>query len=198
MLNTYNSLAIEEISEHPKLAYPDSNKLLSLEDPASLLMLDFNENRPLVIDDQLNVDQAIFVMKSAHVSLKMVVNSNDELLGLITLKDLLGKKALAAAHEMGISRTDVKVKDIMQTLNKLASLNYNRIKTAKIGDILKNFADIGSEFILLTQHSKQGVCEICGVISATEAAQRLNLPINHALRARSFSEIVTAVNHHFD
>lgn len=96
----YHAIPTSEVVEAQRILYPDSNKHLTLDDSAFSVMDDYLEKRPLVIDGSLPVIDAKNFMQSAHVSLYMVLNEVGNLTGIITLKDILGKKSAAKAHEM--------------------------------------------------------------------------------------------------
>lgn len=199
MPTSFHSLPVTEAISVQGIVYPEPDKHLALEDPATLVMVDFLKERPLVIDGGLSLAAAKGFMKSAHVSLKLVINTDNEFIGIVTLKNILGKKALAKAHDMGIELCEIKVQDIMEPVSALVSIHADTLKHAKIGDVLQTFSRTGVEYVLVIQddESHPGKTKLRGIIAATKVAQGLNISLVSSERARSFSDIVHAVQGHF-
>ena len=127
---SYHALPATEVVGPQRIVYPESDRHLTMDDPALSVLEDFQEKRPLVIDGTLPVNDAKNFMKSAHVFLKFVVDSSGEFIGIITLKDILGKKAAAKAHEMGVSLGEIQIRDIAQPNSRLVKIHIDHLKNA--------------------------------------------------------------------
>lgn len=195
----YHAIPTTDVVDAQRILYPDSNKHLTLDDSAFSVMEDYLEKRPLVIDGSLPVVDAKNFMKSAHISLYMVINEAGKMTGIITLKDILGKKSAAKAHEMGMNLSDIQIQDIAQPVSRLTHIHIKQLRGAKVGDLIKTFSNSGMEHILVIQDDElSGKTAVRGLISATRTARMLNVSFDLNERARSFSDIVHAVHGHFE
>ncbi len=200
-LNTpYRNIPTEELLGSPRIAYPDTQASLTLDDPATEVMVDFRASRPSVISGDLPLHDARALMRTTEESIKLVVNRAGEFVGIITLKDFLGKKALAKAHAMSVRLDAVQVKDIMQRTSQVPSIHTRHLRNVKVGDIVETFNQAQSEHFLIFENDSEHPDRSClrGLISASDVALRLNISLESMARAKSFSDIVHAVNGTFD
>lgn len=200
MSSHYQSLPTVERLGTQHIAHPEVHADLDSDDPARSLMTDFRDQRPSVISADLNVGEARLRMKMAESALKLVVNDAGDCVGLITLKDVLGRKAMAKAYRMGMSLEDVKVRDIMQSIGRLPAIDIRALKSARVGDLVSTFNEAHAEHMLVVDRQAQDpeLSGLRGLISASHITRRLKVSLDSRARATSFSEIVNAVQGRFD
>ncbi|UDL06395.1 CBS domain-containing protein [Marinobacter sp. CA1] len=195
MSNYYHALTATAAQPSAAIVQPGSHLELTLDDPALILMTDFRQQAPSVIDHDLSVGDARVRMKLADVALKLVVNRSGDCIGLIALKDVLGKRAMARAHQMGRPLEEVRVPDIMQPLSSLPLVRLADLERASVGDVVATFQHQHAEHLVVTDGSANAVV---GLISASQVSKRLQIPLDSEVRATSFSDIMAAVQGHFD
>ena len=74
---------------------------VALNDPATLVMTDFNEVTPFSIEPTASIDDANNKMIACSVRLLFVTDHGGNLLGLVTARDILGEKPLQYLQEHG-------------------------------------------------------------------------------------------------
>ncbi len=199
MMN-YRALPTSEVIGSQRIVEPNLSPELTPDDPATSVMRDFRKKRPATISADLHIPEARVLMKTADVPLKLVVNRVGEFIGIISLKDILGKKAMSKAHGMGVGVEEVQVRDIMHPANEFPSIHIRNLHDMRIGDVVETFNRTKSDHFLVFEDDAEnpGNTCLCGLISASLVARRLHIALDSSARARSFSDIVNAVHGHFE
>lgn len=200
MNTNYQPLPTSEVLGNQRIVDPELHPELTPDDPAITVMRDFREKPPATLSGDMAVTEARVLMKLADVPLKLVVNASGEFVGIISLKNILGKKALATAHAMGASLEEVQVKDIMERANQFPGIHVRHLANVRIGDLVETFNQMQSDHFLVFEDdgNQPGRTRLRGLISSNVIARRLHIALESNARARSFSEIVNAVHGHFE
>lgn len=173
----------------------EQNRSLSLDAPAYSVVTLFNEKSPLCIEPNTDLDSAIAIMKKVHVRSALVSADDRNLLGIIDSRTLESRKVLTEAFEKGVSRQDLTVRDIMTPHSRLVALREADILKSTIGDVLSTLQHQGSQHILVVDTLSR---HILGLISASNIAQVLHMPIDISYRASSFQEVFNSLYCHKD
>jgi hypothetical protein len=94
-------------------------------------MTDLKQVTAITIDPEASIDHAMRVMVRRNVRLLLVVNIDNEIVGLITATDLLGEKPVQHVHEHGGTRDDIQVRDLMTPHERLEVIDSKRCVTAQ-------------------------------------------------------------------
>lgn len=114
------------------------------------IVTDFKLKRPLMLESDVTVDEALLVMRKTHVRSVIVIDKNEQFLGLLTLADLESRKVLSLANSMRVSRSDLAIRELMTPKDKLSGISYMALADARIGDVLKTLQHRGVPHMLLT------------------------------------------------
>ncbi|WP_165495740.1 CBS domain-containing protein [Marinobacter halodurans] len=199
MMN-YRALPTSEVIGNQRIVEPNLSPELTPDDPATAVMRDFRKKRPATISADTPIPEARIMMKTADVPLKLVVNRRGEFVGIISLKDILGKKAMSKAHAMSVGVEEVHVRDIMRPASEFPSIHIRNLHDMRIGDVVETFNRANTDHFLVFEDDSEnpGSTCLCGLISASLVARRLHIALDSGARARSFSDIVNAVHGHFE
>lgn len=167
----------------------DSSTTIGLDSPARTILTDFAKTTPLVIDANATVEQAETIMTKAHVHLKFVLDSDENVVGIVTSMDLAERPLKVAAAER-ISRDDVAVKDVMTPLAELSALPLEALDEATIGDVITTLQHLGRRHMIVADEAK---LTIRGLISASDIARKLHVPVDITSRATSFVDIYALI-----
>ncbi len=183
-------LAFYDTTPFDELAWPELNKRISLESSALEIFTDFEKTQPMVIDSSMSAVDAEKLMQTEHVRLKFVVNSNNHLLGVVSLEDLNSREILKRVSK-GENREELSVTDFMRPRNKLKSFDYSDLAHASIKDVIGSLKNSGYRHCLVVDHKHH---KIRGIISASDIARSLQLQINIKSDS-SFVGIFKAIQH---
>lgn len=160
--------------------------------PALEVMTDLAVIDAVRVSSNVAVDAALEQMKSSGVRLLFVASSGDELLGVITSRDIEGEKPLRFQRETGLTRADVLVRDIMTSRDGLEVLRLDDVRHARVGDIVATLKNMGRQHAIVVDASG-GKMRVCGLFSTTRIGRQLGVVLEVAETARTFSEIEAAL-----
>ena len=180
---------LQSLDNIEHLVQPENFNEITTDSPAVTIFTDFKQHLPLVIDADTPAMQADYLMKKAHVRLKLVVDENNELIGTISLQELNGQH-IQILQNQGIDRKDINVRDLMIPRSKQKVVNYQQLVDATIGDVLEALKKNGTLHCLVVDTDHH---QIRGIISASDIAKRLHIPVEIA-SPTTFIDIFRAVH----
>jgi CBS-domain-containing membrane protein len=144
-------------------------------------------------------------MLSRGVRLLLVVDESDVVLGVVTSTDVLGERALRAALELGVPRSELKVSDIMTPARQMEVLALADVEGARVGHVLETFARVGRQHVLVVDTdvlpAKSLIDQplrrtmVRGILSLSQLARQVGLPLPGGGEvARTFSDIEAALS----
>ncbi|MEJ2418884.1 MAG: CBS domain-containing protein [Exilibacterium sp.] len=184
-MNTLNFLTIEP-KDH--LVQPEEFAGITPDSPAATIFTDFREHAPPVINAEMTAVEAERLMSNEYVSLKLVVDSNREFIGLVTYEQLCSQNILKQVAN-GYSREEIKVTDLMIPRERVSAIDYSELNGSTIAELVATLKLHGEYFCLVVDKEEH---HIRGVISASEIAKRLHVPVVIE-RSPTFAEIFIAI-----
>lgn len=162
---------------------------IQMSSPADKVFLDFDSRQPMVLEQGVSVDDAAYLMRITHAKIKLIVDRDKQLLGIVSLRDIDSVKVLATASAMGVARVDLTVKDIMTPTVRLQGIERKVLSRSTISDLVEALEFEGQRFLLVLDENER----ICGLISADEIAHRLGRHLDIEPVAHSFNEVFSAL-----
>ena len=166
---------------------------VSLDDSAIQVMTDLNEITPFNIEPTATIDAANEKMIACGVRLLFVTDTGNNLLGIVTAKDILGEKPVMYLKEHGGKREDIIVQDVMTIKSKLDVLRFNDIKRATVGDVIETLKTLGRQHTLVEEITENGSSVIRGIFSTTQIGRQLGVTIEPAALAKTFADVEKVV-----
>jgi CBS domain-containing protein len=155
-------------------------------------MTDFSVIDAVRISSNVPVDTALEQMKNAGVRLLFVTSPGDELLGVITSRDIEGEKPMRVQRELGVTRAEVLVRDIMTHRDFLQVLLLQDVRRARVGDIVATLKRMGRQHAIVVE-SAGGSTVVRGLFSTTRIGRQLGVAIEVGELAKTFVEIEAAL-----
>ncbi|MFT5790671.1 MAG: CBS domain containing-hemolysin-like protein [Shewanella sp.] len=159
-----------------------------LNSPALSIFTDFNHSQPMVIDATTSAVDTLDVMEKTHAFMRLVVDKENQFLGIITKHELLHSKMVKLANKFACNMEELLVTDMMVARDRLSALDYEQLSTAKVSDVVRSLQENGLHHMLVIDHQQH---HIRGLIAANDMARKLKVPINIE-RPPSFSHIFKA------
>jgi CBS-domain-containing membrane protein len=172
---------------------PAAPQRVSLDDPALAVMTDLKQVTAVTIDPEASIEHAMRVMVRRNVRLLLVVNIDNEILGLITATDLLGEKPVQHMHEHGGSRADIQVRDLMTPHERLEAIDFEAVRTAKVGHVLATLQHSRRQHALVIDSAAGDHPRVRGIFSTSQLSRQLGEPVQTGEVAHSFAEIEAAL-----
>lgn len=197
MLRNYTALS--SVMLKPGVGYSQPTQAVpervTLDDPALQVLTDFKHVTAIIIQPGETVDEAHSRMIKRSVRLLLVVDQDRKVVGLITATDILGEKPMQVIAQRGISRSELVVRDIMTSQERLQVLNLEDVRAAKVGHIVATLKAAGRQHAMVVEIDGAGRQTVRGMFSATRIAQQLGVAIQPNLVAHTFSEIESMLAH---
>ncbi len=188
-MDRYSELKTVALTDYQSVVESEDVERFDLDSPARLVVTDFLYHKPLVLNPDVGVDEAIAAMRRSHV--RSVLIANGEFRGIVTVADLESRKVLSLATSSGQSRSDLAISDLMIPKAKLKGVPIGVIETATIGSLLQTLKNEGQQHMLVVDPENQ---RIRGIISASDIARRLHVSVEINHRATSFRELVEVIS----
>jgi CBS-domain-containing membrane protein len=172
------------------LVHPEEFDEITLDSPAVAVFTDFKEHMPLEIESDIPAVQAEYLMRKAHVRLKLVVDTKSELLGTISLTQLSDQNILIH-QQKGIDREDILVKHLMTPRSDIKALDYKEMMNSTIADVIETLKKDGAQHCLIVETNEH---QIRGIISTSDIARRLHMPLDIESKTTTFVDVFKAIN----
>jgi CBS domain-containing protein len=188
----YEALPIRELGAGAGFRRPaqaPSGKV-SLESPALEAMTDLRRTTPATIRPQAPLDGANQFMITRGVRLLLVVDDQENVLGVISATDILGERAMRVAAARGLRRDELTLADVMIPAEQVEVIVLEDAAAARVGHVLETLRRAGRQHALVVDAERM----VCGVFSLSQIARQLGVSVTTGGEvARTFSEIEAAI-----
>ena len=164
---------------------------VKLDDPATVVMTDLKKTSAVTIAAGAPIDAVDARMKHRGVRLLLVVDEDDNVVGLVTSTDLHGGKPVLHIQKHGGTYHDIQVHDIMTPHDKLEVMCMEDVVRARVGNIVATLKQSGRQHALVVdrQENASHAQVIRGIFSASQIARQLDMDIPTTEIATTFAEI---------
>jgi len=175
-------------------ANPKTNLPVKIDAPALDVMTDLTQVKAATVNPSTTLRQAEQTMVYQGVRMLFVVSDMPAIEGLITATDLQGETQMRLVHERNLHYDDLCVADVMTGLSTLDAIDYDRMRTATVGDVIATLKRFGRNHLLVVQNATPLTPRrVRGVISRTQIERQLGEAIEVTPVANTFSEIERAL-----
>lgn len=169
---------------------PSTFSPVRADSPALSVMTDLKQVSAATIGPDAPLNVATQTMISRGVRLLLVVNRDDEVLGVITARDTTGERPVQMVQKMGVKFGDLLVKDLMCPREDMDLIEFDEVLRAKVSDVVDTLQALKRQHALVGERDPlTGRMRIRGIFSATHIGRRLGAPILTFDVSSTFSEI---------
>lgn len=137
---------------------------------------------------EVSVASASQKMIARGVRQLLVVDSADDVIGLITARDLEGRRIEEALNSTGVSLQELKVRDVMTS--EVEVMPLEAVLHARVGDIIESLKHSGRQHALVLDAAPfTGKSMIRGIFSASQIARQLGIGSEQHDLSRTFAQI---------
>ncbi|MDH3315364.1 MAG: CBS domain-containing protein [Gammaproteobacteria bacterium] len=122
-----------------------------LNSPAIDVMTDFNHDRPRTTRPDVPVDEALKYMKRIGVRLLLVEDEARSIVGIISSYDIQGERPIKLVQESRVSRSKIRVADIMTPHKEIEALHMLSVRNAQVGHIVATLRALEQRHLLVVQ-----------------------------------------------
>jgi CBS domain containing-hemolysin-like protein len=176
--------------QRPHQTLPDH---LDTDAPAIEVMTDLSKVAAITIAHNINLENAEKRMIACGIRLLLVTNGHEEILGILTARDLEGDKAVALLSQGGLTRRELTAHDIMTPRHRIEVLEMNDLIQARVGDVVETLKRMGRQHALVVDRNREGRQTVRGILSTTQIARQLGRPIEVTGMAHSLAGLMHTV-----
>ena len=175
-------------------ASPWHTSEVTLESPALDVMTDLTQVKAATIRPDATLEQAEQTMIYQGVRMLFVVSDMPELEGLITSTDLRGERQMRLVHARQLRFHEMRVSDVMTELGWLDAIEFGRMRSATVGNMIATLKRVGRNHLLVVQVPTSSTpLRVRGVVSRAQIERQLGTVIDITEIASNFSEVERAL-----
>ncbi|MBU6257192.1 MAG: CBS domain-containing protein [Burkholderiales bacterium] len=176
-------------------AAPGQGERVTRDSPALAVMTDLTQAMAATTAPSTTLRQAEQIMIFKGVRMLFVVTDMPSVEGLITSVDLRSDRTLQLVHERGLHYDELSVGDVMTPLASVEAIAYERMRTARVGQLIATMQRYGRNHLLVVEAATEDAPQrMRGVISRAQIERQLGERIELTPIASSFSEIKHALS----
>ncbi|HTH95308.1 MAG TPA: CBS domain-containing protein [Rhodocyclaceae bacterium] len=164
-----------------------------VDSPALEVMTDLSRIPAATVSPDDSLPEANQSMLLRGVRLLLVAGGEDRIRGVITANDLLGEKPVLVARNNGIRRSELRVSDVMTSVEHMEVLALDDVAKAEVGHVVATLKADGRMHALVVEE-QNGHQVLRGIFSASQIARQLGVQVVTHETARTFAEIEAAIS----
>jgi hypothetical protein len=205
MTEPFGTLSHIRLKAATRYVYPpELPDRVHLTSPALEVMTDFTHVRPRTTSPDSPIDQALEAMKRAGVRLLLVEDADRRIVGIVSSYDIQGEKPIKLAQESRVSRSEIRVSEIMTPYAEIEALHMLSVRNAEVGHIVATLRALEQRHLLVVQ-SAEGNAEpteealpssdsgeqlVRGLFSSAQIGRQLRVEVDEIMTpAHSLAEI---------
>ncbi|NIO39314.1 MAG: CBS domain-containing protein [Burkholderiales bacterium] len=155
-------------------------------------MTDFRYVHPVTVNPDMSIDDALQRMKTAGVRLLLVTNDAEEIIGLVTAKDIMGEKPIQIVQETRVQRSDIRVHMVMTSQSDITVLNMVSVRNAQVGHIIETLRQLERQHILVVEvNDATKTQRVIGLFSTSQISKHLARDVTEEMApAHSLAEML--------
>lgn len=163
--------------------------LVDMDDPAIKVMTDLMQHKTITVAPGSTIGFALQLMIHGGVRMLLVTNSDDEVLGLVTARDIMGERPLYISTRERTPHDAIEVRQIMTSRHQFEPLDMRDVERARVRDVVDFLKRMGRQHALVVEtHTSIRACYARGIFSATQVGRQLGITIDANSPAQSFAE----------
>lgn len=170
-------------------------EIVKLDSPAAVVMTNFKVVHPITTRPEVAIDTALMKMKTTGIRLLFVMNDADQIIGLVTAKDIMGERPIQITQQMQVPRADITVAAVMSAQSDICVLDAQAVRDARVGDIIETLRAQERQHVLVVKTDKatQSQCVI-GMFSTSQINKLLGYNVTSEVHpAHSLAALVEQI-----
>lgn len=170
-------------------------EIVKLDSPAAVVMTAFKTVHPVTTRPEVAIDAALNRMKIAGVRLLFVLNDDDQIIGLVTAKDIMGEKPIMITQQTRVARTAITVAAVMTPQPDICALDAQAVRDARVGDIVATLRTQERQHALVVKTDNATHAQrVIGMFSTSQIAKLLGDDVTPTVHpAHSLAELVEQI-----
>lgn len=169
---------------------PALPEVAHLDDPATQFMVDFQTNYAFTIKPDAPVTHALIEMEVSGSHILLVVDQEDNVIGIISSEHILGEKTIKLIHERRIPRHEVEVHMVMRPQAEVMAFEFASLKHAKVGNVISTMRNARQHYAFVVEFANTGKQSVRGMFSLSLLSKQLDRDyVSDVPEARTIAEL---------
>jgi len=193
---SFNTVTCVTLKPQSTLGHPATPpEIVKLESPAVAVMTSFKTVRPITTRPEVAIDAALKKMKTTGVRLLFVMNDAEQIIGLVTAKDIMGERPIQITQQTRMPRTDITVAAVMTPQPDICALDAQAVRDARVGDIIETLRAQERQHALVVKTDKATQSQsVIGMFSTSQISKLLGYNVTPEMHpARSLAALVEQI-----
>jgi len=172
---SYETIKCISLKPQSTVGHPTAPlEMVKLDSPAAAVMTSFKTVHPITTIPEVPIDVALKKMKTAGVRLLFVMNNADQIIGLVTAKDIMGERPIQITRQMRVPRADITVAAVMTPQPDICALDALAVRDARVGDIVETLNAQNRQHALVVETDKDTQSQrVIGMFSTSQISKLL-------------------------
>jgi CBS domain-containing protein len=172
---SFETITCITLKPQSTLGHPTApREIVKLDSPAAAVMTHFKVVHPITTHPEVAIDVALKKMKTAGVRLLFVMNDADQIIGLVTAKDIMGERPIQITQQMQVPRADITVAAVMTPQPDICALDAQDVRDARVGDIVETLRAQDRQHALVVMTDKATPSQrVIGMFSTSQISKLL-------------------------
>lgn len=195
MTQDYQPLPLHHLDSGASYFYPRQSlpERVTADDPALTVMTDLSQVTAYTTELTTPLNKALDTMIRRGVRLLLARDTDRQIVGLITSRDIEGEKPARILAKAGGAWEDLLVADIMTLQPKLEVLRMEDVANARVGDIVATLRQTNRQHaIVVDADPETGKPAIRGLFSLSQIGLQLGLDIDPAQQPTTYADLARA------
>ena len=195
MAHDYQPLSLYQLDSgasyfHPRQSLPER---VTPGDSALTVMTDLSQVTAYTTELTTPLNKALDIMIRRGVRLLLARDTDRQIVGLITSRDIEGEKPARILAKAGGAWEDLLVADIMTLQPKLEVLRMEDVANARVGDIIATLRQTNRQHAMVVDADPEtGKPAIRGLFSLSQIGLQLGLGIDPAQQPTTYADLARA------
>jgi CBS domain containing-hemolysin-like protein len=190
---SYDTIKCVALAPKSTLGHPTTPpELVKLDSPAAAVMTNFKAVHPITTRPEIPIDVALNKMKTSGIRLLFVMNEADQVIGLVTAKDIMGERPIQITQQMRVPRAEITVAAVMTPQPDICALDAQVVRDARVGDIVETLRAQERQHALVVETDKATQSQrVIGMFSTSQISKLLGHNVTPEVQtARSLAALV--------
>lgn len=195
MAQDYQPLPLHHLDSGASYFQPRQSlpKRVTADDPALTVMTDLSQVTAYTTELTTPLSKALDTMIRRGVRLLLARDTDRQVVGLITSRDIEGEKPARILAKAGGTWEDLLVADIMTLQPKLEVLRMEDVANARVGDIIATLRHTNRQHAMVVDADPEtGKLAVRGLFSLSQIGLQLGLDIDPAEQPITYADLKRA------
>jgi CBS-domain-containing membrane protein len=189
----FKTVACITLKPQSTLGHPTTPpEIVKLDSPAAVVMTTFKAVHPVTTYPEVAIDAALKKMKTTGVRLLFVLNDADQIIGLVTAKDIMGERPILITQQTRLPRAEITVALVMTPQPDICALDVQALRDARVGDIIETLRAQERQHALVVKTDKATQTQrVIGMFSTSQISKLLGYNVTPEVQpANSLAALV--------